>query len=138
MFVWHTIRTARKRLVIRVVDTSFHRLMPCIHLCRTGLWEHDWQDGKRNHWRDLGGLTKRAPDWRDSVAFSGFIYAQAESCSQAESTPARQQVTQPVSPRPMIAKPYLALRVCALAYPTLTDRRAPLVIPAECLPLALP
>jgi quercetin dioxygenase-like cupin family protein len=31
-------------------------------------------------------ITQRAPDWRDSAAFSGFFYAQAESCSQAEST----------------------------------------------------
>ncbi len=41
-------------------------------------------------------LTQSAPDWRDFAAFSGFIYAQAESCSQAESTPARQQRTQTV------------------------------------------
>ncbi len=38
------------------------------------------------------GLTPLAPDWRDSAAFSGIFYASSFSCSQAESTPARQQV----------------------------------------------
>jgi hypothetical protein len=41
--------------------------------------------------------TASASGWRDSVAFSGFFYTLSESYSQAESTPARQQVTHTVS-----------------------------------------
>jgi hypothetical protein len=36
-------------------------------------------------------------DGRDSAAFSGFFHAQAESCSQAKSTPAHLQATQGVN-----------------------------------------
>ncbi|MFN3786318.1 MAG: hypothetical protein ACK4RS_05700 [Thiothrix sp.] len=36
--------------------------------------------------------TPLAPDWRDSARFMGIFHAPAESCPQAESMPARQQV----------------------------------------------
>ena len=46
------------------------------------------------------GLTSRAADGGDSVAFSSIFHAQAESCSQSESTPAPPPLTQTVMPLP--------------------------------------
>ena len=43
------------------------------------------------------GLTQRAPDWWESAHFTGFFLASGLYCSQAESRPAHQRVTQTVS-----------------------------------------
>jgi len=43
-----------------------------------------------------GCLTKRAPDVWDSARFTSIFLASSFLCSQAESTPAHTQVTQPV------------------------------------------
>jgi hypothetical protein len=41
--------------------------------------------------------TKRAADWWDSAPFSSIFLASGFFCSQAESTPAHQRLTQAVS-----------------------------------------
>jgi len=41
-------------------------------------------------------LTMRAADWWDSAPFSSIFLASGFSCSQAESTPAHQRLTQTV------------------------------------------
>jgi hypothetical protein len=41
--------------------------------------------------------TQRADDWWDSAAFSSIFLASGFFCSQAESTPAHQRLTQTVS-----------------------------------------
>ena len=43
--------------------------------------------------------TKRAPDVWDSAAFSSIFLASSFSCSQVESTPAHQRLTQTVGRR---------------------------------------
>ncbi len=42
------------------------------------------------------GLTKRAPDWWDSAAFFDSFLASSFFCSQSESRPTHQRVTQTV------------------------------------------
>ncbi len=50
------------------------------------------------------GLTKRAPDVWDSAAFSSIFLASSFSCSQAESQPAHNPVTQTVERLPRVTK----------------------------------
>jgi len=51
---------------------------------------------QQRFWQAAGCPTKRAADWWDSAAFTSIFLASSFFCSQAESQPAHQRLTQTV------------------------------------------